>query len=96
VVLAVDELGGDVDHRVAGEDALLEGLLDALLHRGDELAGMAPPLMLSMNSKPDPPGQRRELDDGHTELAPPARLLLVLAFGLGRGGDRLPVGDLRQ
>ena len=29
---------GDVDHRVAGENAVLHGLLRACIHRGDVLA----------------------------------------------------------
>jgi hypothetical protein len=39
VVLAVVDLGGDVDHRVTGQDAPFERLLDPLVDRRDELAG---------------------------------------------------------
>src|SRR5690606_26245563 len=42
------------------------------------------------------PGARGEPHHCDTELTAPARLLLVLALRLGGGGDRLPVGDLRE
>ena len=38
MVAAVDERRAEVDQRVAGEDAALSGLLDALVDRGDVLA----------------------------------------------------------
>ena len=47
--------------------------------------GMAPPTILSTNSKPPPRSQRLDPEEGHAELAVAAGLLLVLALGLGRG-----------
>ena len=38
VVDAVDQRGPDVHHRVAGQDAVVERLLDALVDGGDVLA----------------------------------------------------------
>ena len=53
--------------------------------------GIAPPTILSTNSKPAPrsSGSTRRTRDA--ELAVAAGLLLVLALGLGRAGDRLAV-----
>src|SRR5690606_36040037 len=96
VVLAVVHLGRDVDHGVPGEDAPAQGLLDALVDRGDELAGDGAPLDRVDELVARAAGPGREADEGDAELAAATGLLLVLALGLGAGGDRLPVGDLGQ
>ena len=56
--------------------------------------GIAPPTILSTNSKPGAAFEWLHADERDTELAVPAGLLLVLALGLGGAGDRLAVGDL--
>ena len=48
------ERHADVDHRVAGLDAVLQRLLDALLDGGDELARDRPARILLTKSKPSP------------------------------------------
>ena len=54
MVAAVGDLDLDVDHRVAGQDAALHGLDDALLDGLMNSLGMAPPTMSFSNSKPLP------------------------------------------
>ena len=54
---------------------------------------MAPPTILSTNSKPSPRGQWLDPDRADAELAMAARLLLVPALGARRAGDRLAVRD---
>ena len=56
--------------------------------------GIAPPTIWSTNSKPAPAVERLHPHERDAELAVPAGLLLVLALGLGRAGDRLAVRDL--
>ena len=50
MVGAVDELDLDVDDRVAGNDAALERLLDALVDGGMYSFGITPPTMAFSNS----------------------------------------------
>ena len=84
VVLAVVEGDLDVDHRVAGEEALDHGRAHALLDRRDEVArdGAADDLVDELEALAARQG--RDFHPGVGELAAAAGLLLVLALGLGR------------
>ena len=62
---------------------------------GMKFLGIDPPKMSSTNLKSEPARQGLQADPAVAELAVAARLLLVAPVGLGRGLDRLPVGDLR-
>ena len=55
--------------------------------------GMAPPTILSTNSKPAPRSSGSTRRQATPNWPWPPRLLLVLALGLGLAGDRLAVGD---
>ncbi|MNL06522.1 hypothetical protein D3C87_1271590 [compost metagenome] len=86
----------DVHHRVAGQHASLQRLLDALVHRRDELArhhaaldGVDEGIAAALR-------HRLEVEHHVAVLAAPARLLDELAFHvLGRTLDGLAVGHLR-
>src|SRR5829696_912171 len=94
VVGAVDQLHSDVDHRVAGLDAGLQGLLDAGLDRGDELGGDRPSLDL-VDEVEALAGGRLDVDDGVAVLAAAAGLADEAALDLLRRlADRFAVGDL--
>ena len=93
VVLAVEARDLHVDDGEAERAAVLLGLDDALLDRGDEVARdhaaddrvdelVAGAALLRLDAQPR-----------DRELAVTAGLLLELALGLGRAGDRLAVRD---
>ena len=96
MVGAVDEGHLDVDHGVAGDDATLQGLLDALVDRGDVLLGhdaaddgvdelVALALLVGLH-----------VDDRVTILAAATGLADELALGVLHGvASGLAVGDLR-
>ena len=92
--LAVEDRDRHVDDGEAERPAVVHGLDHALLDRGDELAGdgAADDLVDELEALAPAPG--RHPQEAHAELAAPARLLLVLALGLGGALDRLPVGHL--
>jgi hypothetical protein len=99
VVGAVDERHLDVDHRVAGEDAVLHGLLDAGVDRGDVLLGdAATGDLVDELVAPPPSGSRQVGSRSMTTLAnwPDHR---SASCGCSRPSrrlrDRLAVGDLR-
>src|SRR5690606_1460887 len=96
VVGAVEALGLEVDHRVAGEDALLRRLLDPLVHRRDELAGDHAADDRVRDHVAGPARQRLQADVAVAVLAVAARLLLVLALPLRLLADRLAVRDARR
>jgi hypothetical protein len=94
VVGAVEECHAEVDHRVAGDQAARGGLLDALVHRRDELArdDAAHDAVDELVPLATAPGL--ELDPAVAELATAAGLLLVPALDLRPALDRLAVGHL--
>src|SRR5215213_8404157 len=94
VVRAEDELDLDVHQLVAGEEAALHRVADALLDGLDELArdGAARDLVLEDEALAR---RGRDLQLGVAVLAPAARLALVALDALGRLRDGLAVGDLR-
>src|SRR5690606_33221215 len=95
VVGAVDEADLDVHRRIAGEHAVVEGRLDALVRRLDVLArdAAAGDLVGELVAAAGV-GLERDLDD--RELTRTTGLLDVAVFDrLDRAGDRLAVGDLR-
>ena len=94
MVLAVVDDYLHVLHRVTGDGALLEHLLDAFLHRGNELAGYRATHHLVGELEAGAPGQRFDFQEDFTELSRAARLLLVAMVAFGRAQDRLHVGDL--
>ena len=94
MVLAVVELDAEVDHRVAGEEALPPDLLDALLDGRDEVARDRAAVDVVHELEVLAAGQRLDADPAVGELAVAAGLLLVAAMGLGRARDGLAVGDL--
>ena len=90
----VDQRHVDVDHRVPAQDAVGHRLDDALLDRGDELCGIAPPKILDSNTNPSPRGlERSRCRRRRTGRA--RRLLHVAAVPLGCAADRLAERDLR-
>src|SRR5512142_1451596 len=95
VVGAVVDGDLHVDDRVAGLDAAIERFLHALLDGGDELArdGAAGDLVDELVAFAA--GLRLDPQVTMAVLAAAARLLDVLAFGLGVLGDGLAVRDLR-
>ena len=93
VVLAVEALDADVDDGEAVDAAVAHRLLDALLDRGDELAGDRPADDLVDELEAGPAVEGLDPQPRHAELAVAAGLLLVLALGLGLAGDGLAVGD---
>ena len=96
MVAAVDQLDLDVDDGVAGEDARVHGLLDALVDRLDVLLRdlAADDLVLELVAGAGL--LREQVDDGVAVLARAAGLADEPALDLlGRLRDRLAVGDLR-
>ena len=94
VVRAVDQRGLDVDHRIAGEHALVDRLVDALLHRRDEFL-RHPAALDAVDEFVALAGLRLELQPDVAVLAAAARLLDELALHLERLLERLAVGHLR-
>src|SRR5436309_2683566 len=95
VVRAVHQLDLHVHHRVAGEDAVLERLLHALLHRADVLAGDRAPddLVLEHEARRGPAGL--EVDHHAAVLATAAGLADEFALDVLHAlADRLAVGHL--
>ena len=82
----------DVDHRVAGEHAVLHGLLDALVDGGDEAARnvAADDLIDELVTRA---GVRLDAEPTIAVLAGAAGLLLVAALGGGDSADGLAVRD---
>src|SRR5699024_9390452 len=101
VVGTVDEGRLDVDHRVAGQDAVLHGVLDARVHGGDVLLGHAAAgdLVVELVGLALLDGllvQGLESDLHLRELTGTTGLLLVGVVELVDGAlDGLAVGDLR-
>src|SRR6185437_14263337 len=95
VVLAVHQADAHVDHRVAGPDARLQRLLDALLHRGDELRGYG--AALDPGDEVEALARRRlDVDVDDAVLARAAGLAHELALDLrGVATHGLAVGHLR-
>ncbi len=92
---AVDEFDLDVDHRVAGLDAVLQRLSHPLLSRADEFArdGAALDFVDELEALP---GRRLDVDHDVAELAAAAGLADEARLDLlDLLADRLAVGDLR-
>ncbi len=83
-----------VDHGEAEHAGVLHRLVDALLDRGDELAGDGAADDLVDELEPAAALERFDAEERDPELPVAAGLLLVLALGLRLVGDRLAVGDL--
>src|SRR5215218_200347 len=95
VVLAIHERDADVDHRVAGLDARVERLLDALLDGRDELRRDRPALD-SVDEVETLAGGRLHVDVDDAVLARAAGLAHEATLdSLGLAADRLAIGDLR-
>ena len=84
----------DVNHRVAGEHAVLHGLLDALVDGGDEAARdvAADDLIDELVARA---GVRLDTKPAIAVLAGAAGLLLVAALGGGDAADGLAVRDAK-
>src|SRR5690606_5412459 len=98
VVGAVEEGRLDAHHGIAGEHAVLHGVLDAGVDRRDVLARDAATgdLVLELVQLTFGRDQRREGQLDLRELARPTSLLLVgVVVLVHRATDRLAVGDLR-
>src|SRR5215210_5811646 len=99
VVLAVQQRGLHADHGVAGEDAVLHGVLHALVDRGDVLLRdpATGDLVLELVGRRVAAHLERLEGDLHLrELAGATRLLLVrVVVALDGLADRLAVGHLR-
>jgi hypothetical protein len=94
VVGPVVKDGLEIDRRVAGQDALLAGLLEAFLDRGDEVARDGPAEDLVVELEVLAARQGLEFDPDVAELAAASGLLLVPALDVGPALDRLEVRDL--
>ena len=91
-----DQLDLHVDHRIAGEDAVLQRLLDALLDRADVLARDRAADDLVLEDEALARLRRLHVDDDVAVLALAARLADELAFDLLDAlPDRLAIGHLR-
>ena len=84
----------EVHHGEAGEEAVLGGLDNALLHRRDEVPGDGPAEDLVGELELGAARQRLHLDPAIAELAMAAGLLLVASLDVGGAADGLAVGDL--
>src|SRR5690606_12730327 len=95
VVGTVNEASLDIHDRIAGLTARLQRLLDALVHRVDELArdGATDDGVLELVARAAL--LRLELDHNMRELTATAGLALVRHIHLHRSGDGLAIGDLR-
>src|SRR5205809_4610689 len=92
--MAVEFDGTRIDHRGAAHTAGAHDLRDALFDGGDELPGDGSTDDLVDELEALASIERLDPKERHAELPVAARLLLVLALGLGLGGDRLSEGDL--
>src|ERR1700694_1781440 len=88
MVLAVVASDLHVHHWVAEHATERHGLLDPLLHSGNELARDGASHDFVVEHKSLSPSQRGYPRVGHAELAVAASLLLVLTLCFGRLGDR--------
>ena len=96
VVGAVVEPHAQILDRVAGDGALLHGLLHALLDGGDESRGDHPALDGVYELEPCARLERLDLDVAVPELATTAGLLLVAPVSLGRLSDGFLIGHARR
>ncbi len=96
MVLPVVDASADADDREPGDDAAIEGFLDAFVHCRDVLAGDRTALDLVDELVSLVVAARLELDERHAELAAAAALLLVLALDVGPALDGLPIRDRRH
>src|SRR5262249_31903992 len=94
MVLAVEARDLHVDHREAERAAVLFGLDDAFLDRGDEVARDHAADDLVDELVPAAALLRRAPPPRPRDLPATAALLLQPALGLGRAADRLAVRDL--
>ena len=94
VALAVVDDDADVLDRIAGDDAVVERLAHALLHRRDEHRRDHAALHLVDELEAAAARERLDLEEHLAELAGAAGLLLVAAVAFGLARDRLAVGDL--
>src|SRR5690606_21225934 len=92
---AVDGADLDVNHREAGQDAILHGLLDALARGRDVLLRHDAADDGVLVDEATTTLQRLHLDDDVAVLTAAARLADELAFLLDRLADGLAVGNLR-
>ena len=83
-----------IDDRIAGDHAVLHGLLNALVHGGDELTrdGAADDAVHEFVALAG--GIRLDLEPDVTVLAAATGLAHELALRLDRAADRLAIGDL--
>ena len=95
MVRAVEHGNLDIDHREAGEHARLDGFLDALVDRGDELARNRAALDDVLEHVAAAGRQGLDLEPAVAVLAATAGLAHELAFAVDRLADGFAVGDLR-
>src|SRR5688500_4390602 len=95
VLRPVDDGHLEVDHRVAGDDAVLHRLLDAGLDRLRPFLAEALAFDLPVEFETRATCERLELGDNVAPLTLAAGLADVAALGLDRLGDGLAVRDLR-
>ena len=95
MIAAVIASDANVDHRVAGDDALAHGLLDSLVDRGDETLGNATADDL-VNELVAPARVGLETQPAITVLAGTASLLLVATLGARGAADGLAIGHAHR
>ena len=96
VRLAVEDSDLEVLDLVAGDDAILERLADALLDRRHEDAGDHAALDHVDELEAFAAALRLDAQMHLAELAGATRLLLVAVHRLGRGGNGLAIGNARR
>src|ERR1044072_6996782 len=96
MVGAVHEHGFEINERVARDGAACRRVNDALLDGRAEILRNRAAENLVLEHEAFAARQRLEDDLAITELAAPARLLLVASLDFGALRDRLLVGNLRR
>ena len=95
MVAAVDDVHVNIDHRIAADDAIVSGFVQAFDASGNVLFGDVAADNLVLDGDSLAARIRRNLDNDVPILAATTRLLDQLTFAIGRNKDRLLVGDLR-
>src|ERR1019366_7512905 len=95
VFLPVDHDSLDIDHRIAGDDAIFHRLFHAVFDRRNEVARDRSALGAVLEPEAPALGERLDSQLDHGELSVTAALANQLALGFSRALDRFAVRDLR-
>ena len=95
VILAVEQRGLDIHHRISGEHPVFHRLFDAVLDRADELARNGAALGAVDEFESAALAERLDPEIDHAELAMAAGLAHETSLGLGGLANRFAIRDLR-